>query len=229
MIGTVVNAATVAVGGLIGLMFKQHISTRFSRLFFQAIGLFTLCFGVQMAFKMNEIIVVIPSLVIGAFVGEWLKIDRQVEKLGAYCNAKIKIGNDKFAEGLTAAFLLFCTGSLTVLGAISEGLGQGHQLLFTKAMLDGFSAILLASTFGISVSLAAIPLLIFQGSITLLAMLLGAAVSMPVINEMTAVGGILMTGVALTILEVKQINVINLLPSLLIVCLLTWAKIHLFS
>jgi len=226
MIGTFVNASTVIVGGVIGLVLKQHISHRISTIFFQAIGLFTIILGIKMALQSEHVVVLIFSLIVGSFVGETMHLDRQVERLGIYIKSHLKVGNDKFAEGLTTSFLLFCTGSMTIVGSIQEGLGQGHDLLFTKAIMDGFSSILLASGFGISIPLVAIPLLIFQESITLIAYFFGAHFSLPMITELTATGGILLIGLAINILDIKKLKVMNMIPALVFVCFFMWIQMH---
>lgn len=226
MIGTWVNAATVIVGGILGLLLKRHISHRLSTIFFQAIGLFTLMLGVKMALQSEHVIVLILSLIVGALVGESVHLDEKVEQLGHYVRIHLKVGNDKFAEGLITAFLLYCIGSMTVIGSIQEGLGQGHDLLFTKSIMDGFSSILLAAGFGISIPLTAIPLVIFQGSLTFLAYFFGTHFSMSIINELTATGGILLIGLAINILEIKKLRVMNMLPSLIFVCCFMWIALH---
>jgi hypothetical protein len=226
MIGTLVNALTVVVGGMIGLLLKERISNRISTIFFQAIGLFTLLLGIRMALQTEHVIVLIASLVTGAFVGESMHLDQKIDQTGNYLKAHFKVRNDKFSEGIITAFLLFCTGSMTIIGSIQEGMGQGHDLLFTKAIMDGFSSILLAAGFGISIPLVAIPLFLFQGSLTLLAYLFGSYFSMPIINELTATGGILLMGLSINILEIKKLKVINMIPSLLFVCLFMWITLH---
>jgi uncharacterized protein len=228
MTGTLVNTLTVIAGGLLGLYFKQHISPRFSKLFFQAIGLFTLALGVKMAITSHELLLMVISLVIGVFIGEWLKIDRQIDRLGNFCKRKLKLGHEKFTEGLITAFLLFCAGAMTIVGSINEGLGKGNELLLTKAVMDGFSSLILATTFGVSIAISSIPLLIFQGGLTLLAYYFGANVPDAVITELSAVGGVLLIGVGINILEIKRLNVTNMLPALILICLFTWTKIELW-
>lgn len=228
MIGTLLNTLTVLLGGVLGVIFKKHISKRFTAVFFQAVGLFTLGLGIKMTLGGHEILLIIFSLIIGSLTGEWLKLDKRIEQFGEWCRTKVKGENEKFSEGLITSFLLFCTGSMTILGSLQEGLGQGHELLFAKAMMDGFSSLILATTFGISVGLTAIPLFIFQGSLTLMAMTLGTNISMTIITELTAVGGILLIGLAFSILEIKKLKITNMLPALLYICLFAWCKIHLF-
>ncbi|MBP1639380.1 MAG: hypothetical protein H6Q17_963 [Bacteroidetes bacterium] len=229
MIGTIINTVTVLLGGTLGVIFKNHISKRFTGIFFQAVGLFTLALGIKMALEGHEILLIIFSLILGSLTGEWLKLDKRIDRFGEWCKKRFKGNNEKFSEGLITSFLLFCSGSMTILGSIQEGLGQGHELLFTKALMDGFSSLVLATTFGASVAITAVPLFIFQGGLTLMAMFFGANISMVIVNELTAVGGILLIGVALSILEVKRIKVTNMLPALIFICLFVWCKIHLFS
>jgi uncharacterized protein len=229
MIGTIINTVTVLLGGTLGVIFKNHISKRFTGIFFQAVGLFTLALGIKMALEGHEILLIIFSLILGSLTGEWLKLDKRIDRFGEWCKKRFKGNNEKFSEGLITSFLLFCSGSMTILGSIQEGLGQGHELLFTKALMDGFSSLVLATTFGASVAITAVPLFIFQGGLTLMAMFFGANISMVIVNELTAVGGILLIGVALSILEVKRIKVTNMLPALIFICLFVWSKIHLFS
>lgn len=227
MIGTIVNTATVLLGGTLGVVFKNHISKRFAGIFFQAVGLFTLVLGIKMILEGHEFVLIILSLIIGSLTGEWLKLDKHIDKFGNWCKKRVKGENEKFSEGLITAFLLFCAGPMTILGSINEGLGQGHELLFTKAMMDGLSSLILATTFGVSIALSSFPLFLFQGSLTLLAMLFGTNISMTIIHELTAVGGILLIGIAFSILEIKKVKVTNMLPALIFICLFVWCKIHL--
>jgi uncharacterized protein len=228
MIGTIVNTATVLLGGTLGVIFKNHIPKRFAGIFFQAVGLFTLVLGIKMALDGREILLIIFSLIVGSLTGEWLKLDKRIDQFGDWCKKRVKGNNEKFSEGLITSFLLFCSGSMTILGSIQEGLGKGHELLLAKALMDGFSSLVLATTFGVSVALTAVPLFLFQGGLTLLAMFFGANISMAIITELTAVGGILLIGVAISILEIKKIKVTNMLPALIYICLFVWCKIHFF-
>ena len=147
---------------------------RVTTIYFQAIGLFTLAIGISMVYRMQHIIIIVSSLAIGSLLGEWLNLESGVERLSNYFKRKMRIGSDKFSDGLTTAFLMYCIGSMTILGAIQEGTGGSPDLLMTKSLMDGFASILLASAFGVGVLVSAIPLLIFQGGITLLAMYAGS-------------------------------------------------------
>ena len=222
MLGTLVNAAAVIVGGSLGLVLKKNMPQRITTIYFQAVGLFTLAIGITMVMKMEDILIVVGSMALGSLIGEWLNLEEKTEILSEFLKIKLRIGNEKFSEGLITAFLLFCIGSMTIVGAIDEGIRGSHELLFTKSLMDFFSAILLASAFGVGVVFSSLPLLIFQGSITLVAMWASSFFTPSIIQGLTSVGGILLIGLGINILEIKKLRVMNMLPSLLIVVILLW-------
>lgn len=222
MIGTIVNTVAVVAGGIIGLFLKKNMPERITTIYFQAVGLFTLAIGISMAVKMDHILIVVSSLAIGSLIGEWLDLEKGVEKLSEYLKKRFRIGNEKFSDGLIAAFLMFCVGSMTIIGTIQEGTGGSSDLLFTKSLMDFFSSILLASAFGVGVIVSALPLFVFQASLTLIAMFAGTFFTAKIILGLTSVGGILLMGLGINILEIKKLRVMNMLPSLIIVALLLW-------
>jgi len=222
MIGTLVNTAAVIVGGAIGLLLKKNMPQRITTIYFQAVGLFTLAIGISMVVKMDHILIVVASMALGSLLGEWLNIEAGAEKLSEYLKKKFRIGSDKFSEGLITAFLLFCIGSMTILGTIQEGTGGSSDLLFTKSLMDFFSSILLASAFGFGVIISAIPLFIFQTILTLIAMYAGRFFTPEIIQGLTSVGGILLIGLGINILEIKKLRIMNMLPALVVVALLLW-------
>lgn len=222
MVGTLVNTAAVIMGGTIGLLLKKNMPERVTTIYFQAVGLFTLAIGITMVVKMDHILIVVASLAIGSLLGEWMNIEAGAERLSEYLKKRFHIGNEKFSEGLITAFLLFCIGSMTILGTIQEGTGGSSDLLFTKSLMDFFSAMLLASAFGFGVIVSAIPLLIFQGALTLLAMYAGSFFTGEIIQGLTSVGGVLLMGLGINILEIKKLRIMNMLPALVIVALLIW-------
>jgi len=173
-------------------------------------------------YNMQHILIVVSSLAIGSLLGEWWNLETGAEKLSLYLKHKFRIGSDKFSEGLVTAFLLYCIGSMTILGAIQEGTSGSSDLLLTKSLMDGFSSIILASAFGVGVIVSAIPLLVFQGGITLLAMYASTFFTPEIVHGLTSVGGILLIGLGINILEIKKLRIINMLPSLLVVALLLW-------
>jgi len=222
IMGTLVNAATVTAGSLTGMLLKSRLPDRFIKIFFQIIGLFTLYLGISMAIKSTHVLQMVFSLIIGAVIGEALHLDRGLEKIATLIKKRFKSKNERFTDGLLTAFLLYCMGSLTILGAIEEGMNGDAHLLLIKSLMDGVSSIALASGLGIGVLFSALPLLIFQGGITLLAMWLGDFFPAVMITELSATGGILLLGLGIDILEIKKIKVINMLPALVIIVILIW-------
>jgi len=222
MLGTIVNVITVVAGSALGLALNKKLPKRFIRIFFQIVGLFTLFLGISMALKTTHVLHMIFALITGAVIGELLRLDNAMEKFGNFLKTKLKIGNEKFTEGLLTAFLLYCMGSLTILGAIEEGMGGSSKLLLIKSLMDGVSSIALASGLGIGVLFSAVPLLIYQGGITLLAAGFGEFFPEVMVIELSAVGGILLIGLGINILEIKKINIMNMLPALVMIVILLW-------
>ena len=217
MIGTLVNVAAVVVGGVLGLVFRSKLPQKYITIFFQAIGLFTLFLGFSMSLKTNNPLLLVFSLILGAIVGTALSLQGRMERFSESIQRRFKLSGQRFSEGLVVSFLMFCMGSMTILGSIEEGLGGEPNLLYVKSLMDGFSSIALAASLGVGVILSAVPLLIYQGGLTLLASLLGDSFNSVMINELTAVGGILLIGLGLSILDIKKINVLDLLPSLVFI------------
>ncbi len=221
MTGTLINIIAVIAGSTIGLLFNKSLPEKVIKPVFQVIGLFTLVLGMSMAIKGEEILLIIFSLVLGTIIGSLLDLDSKFQALSHWLQNKINLKNEKFSEGLITAFLLFCMGSMTILGAFEEGLGGRPNLLLAKSVLDGFSSIALSAGLGIGVMFSVIPLLIFQGGLTLLAAFLEQFFTPVIINELTATGGILLLGLGLNILELKEVKIMNMLPALIFIVILT--------
>ncbi len=221
MTGTLINVISIVIGSLIGLMFHRKFPVKITDIVFQVIGLFTLYLGISMALKGEYLLIIIFSLILGAIVGTILDIDEKFERLTGLIQKISKSNNKKFSEGFATAFLLFCMGSMTILGAFEEGLGGEPNLLLAKSLLDGFSSIALSAGLGIGVLFSVIPLLIYQGGLTLLAGSLETILKEPIINEMTATGGILLLGLGINILKIKELKIINMLPAIVIVVILS--------
>ena len=226
MIGTLVNTGAVIVGSAIGLVFKKALPEKYQTIYFQAVGLFTILLGVKMSLAISAPLLVVLSLVLGGITGEAIGLENKVERLGFWIKSKTNSQNDKFTDGLITAFLLFCMGALTITGAIEEGFGKTSDLLLTKSIMDFFSAIMLASALGMGVMFSAILLFVFQGGITLAVSLIGKDLPVEIITEVTVVGGIILIGLGINLLEIKKLKIINLLPALLFVCIFVWIKIH---
>jgi len=222
ILGTLVNVAAVLAGGTIGLLVHTRLPARFTKIVFQGIGLFTLFLGVSLALRTSNYLVMIFSLVFGSILGEMMQLDLHMERLGDRLKKLSGGTSSRFSEGFITAFLLFCMGSMTVLGAFEEGLGGRPNLLFAKSLLDGVSSIALAAALGAGVLFSVIPLLFYQGGLTLLAVYLGSLFSETVINELTSVGGILLIGLGINILEISKLKILNMIPSLVVAVILAY-------
>jgi len=222
MTGTLINAAAIIIGSLIGIGLHTRLPERIVKIVFQGIGLFTLFIGFYMGMKTNNLFLMILSIVTGGIIGEWINIDKYINRFGDKVKLKLKSKNSKFTEGLVTAFLLFCMGSVTILGAIEEGLGGEPNLLLAKSVLDGVSSIALAAAMGFGVAFSVIPLLIYQGGLTLLAAYFGDYFASHIIDELTAVGGLMLIGLGINILEIKQIKFLNMLPALIVIVILAY-------
>ena len=220
MIGTIVNILAIIAGGIIGLLVRSKLPDRFIKIVFQVMGLFTIFLGIWMALKSENFLLLIGSLVLGAIVGEWIDIDKYLNRFSEWLKGRTKIKEGKFSEGLITAFLLYCMGSMTILGAIEEGINDDPNLLLIKSLMDGISSIALASALGIGVIFSVIPMLFYQGGITLFASSASVFFTDPIVNELSATGGILLIGLGINILEIKQIKVINMVPALVFAVIL---------
>jgi uncharacterized membrane protein YqgA involved in biofilm formation len=224
-IGTVINVATVIVGSLLGLFLKQFFTEGMESIIFQALGLGTVLIGLIMALKLPSgyMLVCIFSLVLGGIVGELIHLDSIIMSLSDSLKSYSGSSDSSFSEGLITAFLLFCIGSMTIVGAIEEGLNQNKELLIIKSTLDGFSSIALAATLGIGVLFSVVPLLIFQGGLTISAKKLKPVFDQITIDVLSSVGGILILGISINLLKLGNINLENLLPSLVFAIILSKA------
>lgn len=220
MVGTLVNVAAILVGSIIGMAFRTKFPDNIRNIIFQAMGLFTLFLGISMALKLNAILLAVFALILGGITGELLRLETRMDSLSSILKRNLKLGDDRFSEGLITAFLMFCMGSMTILGALEEGTGGYPRLLFAKSLMDGVSAIALTTAFGPGVIFSVIPLLIYQGGLTLLARYFGHSLPEAAIGQLTAVGGILLIGLGINILDIKKIKILNLLPALVYIVLL---------
>ena len=216
-LGSIVNAISVIVGSLIGIGFRNFLPKPVRDIIFQVIGLFTLALGIKMFLETEKFIIFILSLTLGAILGEKLNIEEKINTLGGKIKSISNKKNEKFAEGLVTAFILYCVGSMTFLGAIEEGINQDRTLLYTKSLMDGITSIFLASSFGLGVLVSAIPLFIFQSILTYASLYCEPYLDSGIMNEISAIGGILLLGTSINILKFNKIKVSNMVPSLFLV------------
>jgi uncharacterized membrane protein YqgA involved in biofilm formation len=222
MYGTLVNTAAVIIGSSVGLILRRGLPERIKRIIFQGIGLVTLFIGVQMALQTSNLVVLFLSILLGAIIGEAVDIQSRLEAFGSFLKTKTKSKEERFTEGVLTAFLIFCVGSMTIVGAIQDGLNGDSSILIAKSILDGFVSVSLASALGIGVMFSAVPLFIFQGAITVLAAFSRAFFTEILISQLSAVGGILLLGLGINMLEIKEIKISNLLPALLVVPIIVY-------
>jgi len=226
MTGTGINAFAILLGGMLGLLIKKRLRKRYTEVVFQALGLYTLLLGVSLGLKSDAVLPIILSLVIGAVLGEWMRIEQSVKRLGGYMSEEMKLGSEGFTKGLATALLLFCIGPMSTLGALEDGLGESRNLLLTKSTLDFVASMVLSSACGVGVLFSIIPLLILQGGTSLaaesLAPLLGDDSAF--LDQLSAVGGIMLIGIGINILEIKELRVMNMLPALILIGLWVWIE-----
>lgn len=220
-IGTLVNVLTVIIGSTIGLLLRKNFPKNIQAIIFECVGLATLVLGMQMALQVENFLILIFSLILGGILGELMHLQTWMEGWGDILKAKIKAKDARFTEGLITAFLIFCVGSMTIMGALNEGLSGDRELLLIKSILDGFTSIALASVYGLGVLFSIVPLFLLQAGLTLLAVPLQGVLSTVIINQLTAVGGTLILGIGLSLLELKRVKTVNMLPALVVVVALT--------
>lgn len=214
MTGTLVNAAAIVTGAVMGVTLKKALPERVGHTIMQGLALATMVIGLQMAMETKYILIVLASLVLGGFTGEIIRLEDRLEAMGRWLEKKVGAGQGDFARGFVTTSLVYCVGAMSIVGAIQDGLLGKTATLFVKSMLDGVTAIFFAATMGVGVAFSAVPVLIYQGMITLLAQYVQGFLTPPVITEMTATGGVLIFGIGIKILEIKDIKVGNLLPAI---------------
>ncbi len=216
LLGTVVNAVAVVLGSLLGLILPR-LPEQMSKQVMQGVGLVVAVMGTGMAMRSEPIVVVLVSLVLGGIIGGWMGLDERLERLGKWVEERMA-QKSGFASGFITATLVFCVGPMAVLGALAGGLRGEHELLFTKAMLDGFTAIVFTSTLGVGVLFSAVPILLYQGAMALSAEWITRWFQGPLLDRMledlTAVGGIMIIAIGLNLLNLTRIRVADWLPAL---------------
>jgi len=220
MKGTLVNTGTVILGSLIGLAVGSRLPEKVKQIVMNGLGLCTLLIGFKMAFKGEQILLIIGSLVLGGIIGEFLNIEGWLERLGEKIKKRVKSESGNFVIGFVTASLVFCVGPMTVVGSIEDGIRGDASILYAKSVLDGFASIAFASGLGVGVLFSAVTVLVYQGLLTLLGQKLSFLLNQHVLNELTATGGLMIVGIGLLLLNIKKVRVGNFLPALVIVVIL---------
>ncbi len=226
--GTVLNVLAVLGGSFAGVFIGDRLAVRVQQSIVTALGLVTLYIGIDNAGQTGNIIIVLLSLLMGVIIGEGLRIDATLERLAGWLQTRAAPRGqggqtddgerERFIKGFMTASLLYCIGPLTILGSVQDGMGlaAGFQLLAVKSTLDAFASVAFAASFGIGVAFSALTVLIVQGGLAVIGSLAGAFMSDPMIAEMTATGGLMLVGLSLSLLEIKQPRIANFLPALVI-------------
>lgn len=218
-LGSIANAGAILIGSLLGLASKRGLGKKAGDTIIIALACVTMILGIGYSLKSENTLIVIFSLVLGVIVGELLDIENKLEILGKnieqklHARSKGKPGKS-IAEGFVTASLLFCVGSMAVMGSLESGINGNHEILYTKAVMDGVISIIFASSLGMGVAFSAASVFIYQGAITLLSNYIAPFLGSNVVTEMSATGGILLICLALNIMEIKKIRVANMLPAM---------------
>lgn len=231
--GAIVNALAVIAGSLIGLAFHRlaladkrsgkkggELGKKVSSALMTGVGLCVMLIGIQGAIKSRNILVVIVSMALGALIGTLLDLDGKINRLGELIEKKTKNRFGRISEGFVSASLLFCVGAMAVTGALESGLTGNHSTQYAKALLDAISSVVFSASMGFGVMLSAVMVLLYQGSITLLAECIQPLLNEAVVTEMSAVGSLLIIGISLNLLGVTKIKLMNYIPAIFLPMLL---------
>jgi uncharacterized protein len=217
MIGTLVNVAAIVLGTVLGVLLRHGISEKVQKVVMQGLGLCVLLIGVMSAIKTKLPLLLVISVSLGGAAGAAIGIERRLDSWGERTQKRFqKEGGISFAEGLVTTTITFCVGAMAILGSVESGLHQNYELLFIKSALDGFLAMILATTYGFGIALSAIPVFLYQGAITLGAGFLAPLLTDAMMAEVSAVGGVLICGIGFSLLDIKKIHVGDMLPAVLI-------------
>lgn len=225
--GTVINFILILIGGFLGLLLGNRLPEKIRYTVMMALGLFTFAYGVRLFMGTGNALVVLISMLIGVLLGEWWRIEDGLSHLGIFLekhfNRNQGIESGKFIRGFLTASLLFTIGPMAILGSIQDGLTGDFNTLVIKGIMDGFASIAFASSLGVGVLFSSLVILIYQGGISLLATQLQFIMNDQVLVEFSAIGGIMLMGIAISsLLEIKKIRVANFLPGFLVLPLVIW-------
>lgn len=215
---TVINVALILLGSVIGLAFRGKIPERLTRAITCALGLCVLLIGISAAMETNDTLCVIVCMVLGTLLGEWIDIEGKMDKVGNALKTKVaaKGDNARFSEGFVNAAVLYCVGAMAINGSLAAGLKGDWSILVSKGVIDGVTSITFAAAMGVGVMFSVLPLFVYQGGLTLLASVIGPYLSDALVAEMSAVGGVIIIGIAVNMLALgrEKIRVGNMLPAI---------------
>lgn len=217
MLGTIVNALAIIGGSLLGLLLNRGIPDNYKEIVMSGVGLSVILIGIKSSLVSDNLMIVIFSVILGAALGEFLRIEQGLEEFGKFLESKItskSSDTSSFARGFVTASLVFCVGSMAIVGSLESGLTGNHQTLFAKSILDGVTSIIFASTMGLGVMFSSIAVFLYQGLITLTAVFMKNFLIPETISQMTSVGGLLILAIGLNMLKITTIRIGNLLPGI---------------
>lgn len=226
MTGTIINASAIVLAGLLGLLFRKGIPANISRTIQEGLGLLILAIGIQFALKAENLAVIGISLAVGAAWGEWRQWESHLERVGHKLENIFGDGESQFVKGFVSATLLFCVGAMAIVGSLQDGLTHNYDILLVKSLLDGIFAMIFAASMGVGVLFSAIPVFLYQGAISLGAGFIKPLLTDPMLNNITALGGILITGIGINALGFMRIKVANMLPGIFLVPLFMVIAAH---
>lgn len=228
MNGTLINFGAIIIGGLLGLLLGSKLADRVKITVISGLGVFTLLYAISLFLKTQNSLIVLGSVLIGVLLGEWMHIQEGVERLGEWLEVKFSrksesTERDRFIRGFLTSTLIFCIGPMAIIGSLEDGVTGNMQTLVIKSVIDGFTAMAFASTLGVGVLFSSVMVLIYQGSISLLAAQIQNIMTENMILELTATGGVILAGIALSnLLEIKKIRTASFLPALVIAPLIVF-------
>lgn len=219
MIAVIVNTALVLLGGSLGLFLGGRLKEKYSRSLVSALALCVAVIGIMSAIKTQDMLAVIICLVLGTILGELINIEDKLVRLGDWLQSKVHRGSDggRFTEGFVSCTLLFCVGSMAVVGSLEAGINGDYSIIFSKSIIDAVTAVSFAAALGVGVLFSSISVFIYQGSLTLLAVAAAPYLSTAVVTEMSAVGGVMIIGIAINMLNLGvRIRAANMLPAIIL-------------
>ena len=218
MIATVINVILVLLGSALGLLFKNRISARFSTVLTFALGLCVMGIGISNLLKTEDTLCVIICMVVGTLAGEALKIEQRMDGFGQFLRRRLvrQEGDNRFVEGFVTASVLFCVGAMAINGSMEAGMNGNYDILISKSVMDGVTAITFSAAMGIGVAFSALPILVYEGGMTLIFGLVGQQIDPAIVNEMSAVGGTIIVGIGVNMLGLpkEKLRVGNMLPAI---------------
>jgi len=222
MTGTLINVTAILAGSVLGITLGSRLPENMRNTVMHGLGLVTSLIGLQMALQTQNVLILLGALLLGGVLGEMLRIDDGIERLGNFLQRMLASGRpSRFSEAFVSTSLLFCVGPMAILGSIQDGLSGDYSLLTIKSTLDGFASIAFSASLGWGVSFSALSILLYQGGLTLFAGLFDKLLTPPMITEMTATGGLIIVGIGLKLLDLKHMRLANFLPALALAPLMT--------